>query len=78
MLESTDHGDVLARGGSDSPARVYVKGLLVAEEPNFLFSYNVTRLSAVLRRALNRERSNAGRGAYSRPRRHRPLPGRPG
>jgi hypothetical protein len=42
---------------------VYVKGLLVAEEPNFLFSYNVTRLSAALRRALNRERSNVGRGA---------------
>jgi hypothetical protein len=65
MLEPTDHGEVLARGGSGSPARVYVKGLLVAEEPNFLFSYNVTRLSAVLRRALNRERSNVGRGAYS-------------
>jgi hypothetical protein len=65
LLESTDHGDVLARPGRQSPARVYVKGLLVAEEPNFLFSYNVTRLSAALRRALNRERSNVGRGAYT-------------
>jgi hypothetical protein len=34
-------------------------------EPDFLFSYNVTKLSAPLRRALNRERSNVGRGAYS-------------
>lgn len=65
LLESTDHGDVLDRPSRGSPARVYVKGLLVAEEPNFLFSYNVTRLSAPLRRALNRERSNVGRGAYS-------------
>jgi hypothetical protein len=65
LLESTEHGDVLARPSSQSPARVYVKGLLVAEEPNFLFSYNVTKLSAALRRALNRERSNVGRGAYS-------------
>jgi hypothetical protein len=65
LLESTEHGDVLARPGRKSPARVYVKGLLVAEEPNFLFSYNVTRLSAALRRALNRERSNVGRGAYT-------------
>ena len=42
-----------------------MKGLFVAEEPNFLFSYNITRLSAPLRRALNRERSNVGRSAYS-------------
>ena len=50
---------------SHAPARVYVKGLFVAEEPNFLFSYNITKLSAPLRRALNRERSNVGRSAYS-------------
>jgi len=65
LLESTEYGDVLARTDRRSPARVYVKGLFVAEEPNFLFSYNVTKLSAALRRALNRERSNVGRGAYT-------------
>jgi hypothetical protein len=65
LLESTEYGDVLARAGSRQPARIYVKGLFVAEEPNFLFSYNITKLSAPLRRALNRERSNVGRGAYS-------------
>ncbi len=64
-LESTEHGDVLARGSRRETARVYVKGLFVAEEPNFLFSYNITKLSAPLRRALNRERSNVGRSAYS-------------
>lgn len=65
LLESTESGDVLARAGKRDPARIYVKGLLVAEEPNFLFSYNITKLSAALRRALNRERSNVGRTAYS-------------
>jgi hypothetical protein len=65
LLESTEYGDVLARTDRRSPARVYVKGLFVAEEPNFLFSYNITRLSAALRRALNRERSNVGRAAYT-------------
>ncbi len=64
-LESTSSGDVLARPDQKAPARIYVKGLLVAEEPNFLFSYNIIRLSAALRRALNRERSNVGRGAYT-------------
>jgi hypothetical protein len=65
LLESTEFGDVLARPDKGQSARIYVKGLLVAEEPNFLFSYNITKLSAALRRALNRERSNVGRTAYS-------------
>ena len=65
LLESTEYGDVLARRSRHETARVYVKGLFVAEEPNFLFSYNITKLSAALRRALNRERSNVGRSAYS-------------
>jgi hypothetical protein len=65
LLDTTDYGQVLAKGSATAPGRVYVKGLLVAEEPNFLFSYNVTKLNAALRRALNRERTNVGRGAYS-------------
>jgi hypothetical protein len=65
QLEETKRGQVLQRAGQKSPGRIYVKGLLVAEEPNFLFSYNITAIGAPLRRALNRERSNVGRGAYS-------------
>jgi hypothetical protein len=37
----------------------------VATEPEFLFSYNITSLTKALRAALNRERSNVGRQAYS-------------
>jgi len=65
VLEKTKFGEVLARASVSESGRVYVRGLLVAEEPNFLFSYNITELNAALRRALNRERSNVGRGAYS-------------
>ncbi|HEY0521295.1 MAG TPA: ATP-binding protein [Ilumatobacteraceae bacterium] len=65
ILETTPSGDVLASPAASASARVYVKGLLVAEEPNFLFSYNITNLTAPLRRALNRERTNVGRGAYT-------------
>jgi hypothetical protein len=53
VLETTTAGQVLAPPDERAAARVYVKGLLVAEEPNFLFSYNITDLSAPLRRALN-------------------------
>ena len=65
VLEETKFGVVLAKADDDAPGRIYVKGLLVAEEPSFLFSYDITDLNAPLRRALNRERSNVGRGAYS-------------
>lgn len=65
LLERTKFGEVFAKPTASKTGRIYVKGLLVAEEPNFLFSYNITKLSAALRRALNRERTNVGRGAYS-------------
>jgi hypothetical protein len=65
VIEATRYGQVLAKPTGRSAGRIYVKGLLVAEEPNFLFSYNVTDLNAALRRALNRERTNVGRTAYT-------------
>jgi hypothetical protein len=37
----------------------------VAEDDGLLFSYNVTKVDAKLRRAMNRERSNVGRSAYT-------------
>ncbi|MGH2506937.1 MAG: ATP-binding protein [Terriglobia bacterium] len=63
-LDETQYGQILART-SDRVARIYVNGLLVAEEEKFLFSYNITSLTAVMRKALNRERTNVGRTAYS-------------
>lgn len=64
VLESTRIGDVL-RKKDGRPARVYVAGLLVAEEENFAFSYNITSLTEAMRKALNRERTNVGRTAYT-------------
>ena len=64
VLERTSAGAVLLRS-DDGPARIYVNGLLVATEDEFLFSYDITSLTAALRKALNRERTNVGRTAYS-------------
>ena len=63
-LETTPAGQVLARPG-DAPRSIYVRGVRVAEDDGLLFSYNVTKVDAKLRRALNRERSNVGRSAYT-------------
>jgi hypothetical protein len=61
-LDSTEAGEVLEKKGDE--ARIYINGVKVAEEANFLFSYNITSLTGALRRALNRERTNVGRTAY--------------
>jgi hypothetical protein len=63
VLEETSYGQILKRAPGQK-ARIYVTGLLVAEEENFAFSYNITSLTAAMRKALNRERTNVGRTAY--------------
>ena len=63
VLEQTRYGAVLRTRGKKS--RIYVNGLCVAEEENFLFSYNITSLTSNLRKALNRERTHVGRSAYT-------------
>lgn len=64
VLDETSYGQILAKGGARN-ARIYVTGMLVAEEENFAFSYNITSLTATMRKALNRERTNVGRTAYT-------------
>ena len=63
VIEKTQYGEVLEKKGST--ARIYINGVKVAEEENFLFSYNITSLTKKIKQALNRERTNVGRSAYS-------------
>lgn len=63
VLERTPYGEVLRKTGT--VAYIYINGTRVAEEENFLFSYNITSLTAAIKKALNRERTNVGRTAYS-------------
>jgi hypothetical protein len=64
LLEQTRFGDVYEVPENEN-ASVFVSGLRVASEPNFLFSYNITNTTKKINDALNRERSNVGRTAYS-------------
>lgn len=63
VIEQTRLGQILEK--SEKSARIYVAGLLVAEEENFAFSYDITSLTEPMRKALNRERTNVGRTAYT-------------
>ncbi len=64
VLDETSYGQILETT-TGRKSRIYVTGMLVAEEENFAFSYNITSLTAAMRKALNRERTNVGRTAYS-------------
>jgi hypothetical protein len=63
VLDETPYGQILQR--TPRNARIYITGMLVAEKENFAFSFNITSLTAAMRKALNRERTNVGRTAYS-------------
>ncbi len=63
ILEETKYGEVLDK--ETDKANIYIGGLKVAEEENFIFSYNITNTTKKIRDAMNRERSNVGRTAYS-------------
>lgn len=63
VIEQTRVGRILEK--REKTARIYVAGLLVAEEENFAFSYDITSLTEPMKKALNRERTNVGRTAYT-------------
>ncbi len=62
-IEHNKQGAILSK--RDGSAHIYINGVRVAEEENFLFSYNITSITAAIRKALNRERTNVGRMAYA-------------
>lgn len=63
VIENTKQGQVVER--KNKFGNIYINGVKVAEEENFLFSYNITVLNASIKKALNRERTNVGRSAYA-------------
>jgi hypothetical protein len=62
-IETCTYGTVLEK--KYDIGRIYINNVKVAEEDNFLFSYNITNLNAAIRKAMNRERTNVGRTAYA-------------
>ena len=63
VLDKVKFGEILTKKSTVS--NIYIKGVRVAEEPNFLFSYNITSLTTTMEKALNRERTHVGRTAFT-------------
>lgn len=62
-LEETKYGEIYE--SENGIGNIYFNGVKIAEESNFMFSYNITSLNSVMKKALNRERTNVGRTAYT-------------
>lgn len=62
-IETCSYGSVLEKKSYNG--RIYINNVKVAEEDNFMYSYNITNLNTAIRKALNRERTNVGRTAYA-------------
>ena len=62
IIEENMYGMVLENTGKSN---IYINGVNVANEENFLFSYNITNINFSIQKAMNRERTNIGRNAYS-------------
>ena len=63
LLEKTQYGEVYSC--KKGKALIFVNGVKVANEEEFLFSYNITSLTSKMKKALNRERTHVGRTAYT-------------
>ena len=63
QIETCSYGMVLEK--KYDSGRIYINNVKVAEEDNFIFSYNITSLNSAIKKALNRERTNVGRTAYT-------------
>ncbi|SKA64741.1 hypothetical protein SAMN02745111_01024 [Eubacterium uniforme] len=63
-LDKTEYGEIYNKS-EEEIASIYVRGVKIAEESNYLFDYNITKINAALKKSLNRERSAVGRTAYS-------------
>lgn len=63
VTDTTAYGQIVSN--PSGAGKIYINGVLVAQEDNFLFSYNITHLNAQIKKAINRERTHVGRSAYT-------------
>lgn len=58
-------GEIYERLNSDKFAGIYINGLQISHEDDFLFHYNITNITATIRKGLNRERNEVGSTVYA-------------
>lgn len=62
LIDKTCYGDIYNKIGG--VGYIFMNGIKIADD-NYIFSYNITKITKKMRNAINRERTNVGRSAYS-------------
>lgn len=65
LLQITKYGEIYKKTKYNEKSNIYVNGMKIAQEDNFAFHYNITNINSSIKKALNRERTNVGRSAYT-------------
>ncbi len=55
LLQITRYGEVYKKTKPNEKSNIYVNGMKIAQEDNFVFHYNITNINASIKKALNRE-----------------------
>lgn len=64
LLCQNNYGEIYAKL-PNKPASIYINGHMVSTEVNFLFSYNITKVTKKIRNSMNRERMNMNKNVYA-------------
>ncbi|WP_033159806.1 ATP-binding protein [Mycoplasmoides alvi] len=62
-LSSSEKGEIYERNNSNK-SEIFLNGMKISEDDNFLFSYNILLPNTKLKNGLNRERRNISRDVY--------------
>jgi hypothetical protein len=63
LLFKCKYGEIYARRQKDE-AHIYINGVRMGAEPNFLYDYNITNLTSILSKAINRDRMMLKKTSY--------------
>ena len=63
LLDSNEYGEIYNKNDNEI-SKIYVNGLCLANDENFIFSYNIKILNTALRNSLNRERKNLSKQSF--------------
>lgn len=65
IIDTCDFGQVVEKLPGQL-SQIYANGMRIAEDSDYLYSFNITNLTMEIRSKLNRERNNLGKSSYSK------------
>jgi len=65
LIHKTKHGEIYDKLSIDEPSVIYINGIKVNIEINWLYHYNITSITKEIRDKLNRDRNTLSKSVYA-------------